>query len=61
MTNLPDKAYYRPDEIAEYFNVSRRTVYVWIDTGKLQAVKVAGTTVRISREAVTTLTQAQTV
>lgn len=61
MTNLPEKAYYRPDEIAEYFSVTRRTVYFWIDTGKLTAVKVAGTTVRISREAVLTLTRSEVV
>lgn len=56
MTNLPEKAYYRPDEIAEYFSVSKRTVYVWIDTGKLPAIKIAGTTVRVSRESLLLLT-----
>lgn len=52
MTNLPEKAYYRPDEIAEYFGVRTRTIYVWIESGKLPAVKIAGKIIRISRESV---------
>lgn len=48
---IPDKQLFRPDEIARFFEVSRRTVYRWIDEGKLRAVKIAGSTVRITREA----------
>jgi len=55
--NLPDKAFFRPDEIADYFGVAKRTVYVWIDTGRLRSIKVAGTTVRISREALLEIVQ----
>lgn len=51
MTNLPEKAYYRPDEITEHFRVSKKTVYGWIATGRLSATKTAGKAVRISREA----------
>lgn len=55
MTTLPEKELLRPDEVAEYFRVSTRTVYGWISTGKegeaLQAVKIGGT-VRIPRQAV---------
>lgn len=57
MTNLPEKAYYRPDEIAEYYQVSRSTVYLWIETGKISAVKVMGTTIRIPREALSIMVE----
>jgi len=50
LTSLPEKAYYRPDEIAQFYSVSKRTVYLWIEEGRLSAVKIAGTTIRISRE-----------
>ena len=39
---LPDKPFFRPDEVAKYFSVSKSTVYRWIDEGRLQSVKVAG-------------------
>ena len=44
------KDYYRPDEVAIYFSINRRTVYRWIETGKIEAVKV-GKMLRVSREA----------
>ncbi len=40
MKTLPDKELLRPNEIAEYFSVSIKTVYGWIDQGKLDAVKL---------------------
>jgi len=55
LTNLPEKAYYRPDEIAEYLGVAKRTIYVWIESGKLHAVKITGKTIRISRESLLTV------
>jgi len=50
MTTWAKKDYYRPDEVAIYFSINRRTVYRWIETGKIEAVKV-GKMLRISREA----------
>ena len=50
MTAWLKKDYYRPDEVAIYFSINRRTVYRWIETGKIEAVKV-GKMLRISREA----------
>ena len=50
MTTWAKKDYYRPDEVAIYFSISRRTVYTWIETGKLEAVKV-GKMLRVPREA----------
>ncbi|OPY05430.1 helix-turn-helix transcriptional regulator [Syntrophorhabdus aromaticivorans] len=46
---LPDKPFFRVDEVAKYFSVSKSSVYRWIDEGRLQSVKVAGSTVRIRR------------
>jgi excisionase family DNA binding protein len=50
MTTSLKKDYYRPDEVAIYFSINRRTVYRWIETGKIEAVKV-GKMLRVSREA----------
>ena len=41
--------YLTPAEIAEKLKVTRRTVYKWIDEGKLRAYKI-GVNVRIKRE-----------
>lgn len=40
MTTFPQKELFRPDEVAKYYDVSVRTVYFWIRTGQLEAVKV---------------------
>jgi excisionase family DNA binding protein len=57
MTDLPDKALLRPDEVAKYFSVSVKTVYRWIDMGRIEGVKIAGGLVRIPREAIDKTTQ----
>ena len=49
---LPDKAYYRPDEIAKHYEVKVKTVYGWIAEGKLAAEKICGGTIRIPRESI---------
>ena len=49
--NLPNKELLRPDEVAEYFSVTKRTVYNWIANGELELVRFGGT-VRIRRESV---------
>jgi excisionase family DNA binding protein len=51
MTDLPDKDLLRPDEVAKYFSLSVKTIYGWIDTGRIDAVRIAGT-LRIRNEAV---------
>lgn len=51
MNNLPNKALLRPDEVADYFSVTERTIRSWIKTGKIEAIKIVGT-VRIPREAI---------
>ena len=51
MGELPDKALLRVGEVAAYFSVKPRTVYGWIESGKMEAVKIVGS-VRISQEEV---------
>ncbi len=51
MNNLPNKALLRPDEVADYFSVDVRTVYLWIEEGIIQnAIRVTKKTIRIPRE-----------
>ena len=52
MSELPNKALLRPDEVARFCGVAVSTIYSWVDQGKLEAVKLAGTTLRIRRETV---------
>ena len=52
MMTLPEKQYYRPREVAKMFDVSLPTVYLWIDTGRLDADRIAGTTIRITKAAI---------
>ena len=51
MDDLPNKKLLRPDEVAAFFQVSRKTIYAWIKCGHLEAVK-PGRAIRIPREAI---------
>ena len=51
MTTLPEKELLRVDEVAQYFSISRSTVYLWIDHGILIAEKYRGI-IRVPRESV---------
>jgi len=53
-TGLPAKPYLRVDEVADHLRVSRRTVYLWVQIGKLPGVRVVGT-VRIPSSALQVL------
>jgi len=46
--HLPEKAFLRVDEVADFYSVTPQSVYRWIKAGKMKAVKVAGS-VRVSR------------
>ena len=46
---MEDRHFYRPDEIAERFQVSRSLVYFLIRTKKIRAVRV-GRLIRIPKE-----------
>ena len=50
-STLPKKDLFRIDEVATYFDVTERTVRLWIDHGHLKAVKKAGV-IRILRESI---------
>lgn len=39
---------YSVDKIAELLSVEEQTVYKWVREGKLRALKLAGTTLRVS-------------
>lgn len=51
---LPNKALFRPDEVAKILGVSTMTVYRRIEDGTLAAVRIGGL-YRIPRESLTTL------
>ncbi len=53
MTDLPQKPLLRVDEVAAYFDVTNRTIYLWIDHGLLEAEKYKGC-IRIPRESIRT-------
>lgn len=46
---LPEKQMLRPDEVAEFWRVSVKTVYRWIDLGIIPAEKKGGA-LRVRRE-----------
>ncbi len=52
LDGLPKKALYTPREVASFFGVTPRTVYVWVETGRLEGLKIADRTLRIPRQAV---------
>ena len=52
MTNLPHKDIFRPKEVAEYLCLSKRTIYRWIEEGRLEAIKLPGGSIRVAREAI---------
>lgn len=52
MPSLPEKDLLRVDEVADYFSVTKKTIYLWIENDHLQAEKIAGSVVRITRESV---------
>ena len=52
MTKLPDKELLRVEEVADFFSVTKKTIYLWIDHHHLKAEKIAGSVVRITRDSV---------
>lgn len=51
MTDLPSRALLRVEEVAEYFAVTPRTIYLWIEHKHLVAEKLSGV-IRVTRESV---------
>lgn len=52
MKDLPDKANLRPDEVAEFFDVSTKTVYRLYEEGKLKGFRLSKRIIRITRDSV---------
>lgn len=52
MTDLPDKTLLRVEEVADFFSVTNRTIYLWIEHGHLEAERTPGRSIRILRESV---------
>ena len=51
MINLPNKDLFRIKEVADYFSVTRRCIYLWIKAGDLEIEKINGIS-RIPRESI---------
>lgn len=49
---LPNKKLYRVSEVADYFGVTDRTVYLWIEHGHLKTELTPHGQWRITRESV---------
>lgn len=47
---LPDKPTYRISEVADYFDVTERTIRLWIDHGHLSIVYTGPGVRRVTRE-----------
>jgi excisionase family DNA binding protein len=54
MSSLPAKDLLRVEEVAAYFEVSERTIYLWVEHGKLEGRKLARNILRITRASVLT-------
>jgi len=54
MKDLPNKALFRVDEVAEYFDVTDRCIRLWIEHGHLKAQKIVGI-IRIHRDSILNL------
>jgi excisionase family DNA binding protein len=51
MTDLPNKQYLTPQEVAEFYSIKIRTLYSWIAEGKIEAERVGPSRIlRIRRE-----------
>jgi excisionase family DNA binding protein len=50
MITLPDKPTYRISEVAVYYGVTERTVYLWLEHGHLQTVLTPSGQQRVTKE-----------
>lgn len=49
---LPRKPRFTPQEAAKYLEVSRATIYRWIEVGELDAIRTGKRLIKISRQAI---------
>lgn len=59
-TALPNKPLFRIDEVAQFLDVPKRTVYSWHQIGSLDTVKLPGRTIRVRREEIVRIITAST-
>jgi len=52
LMELPRKELLRIDEVADYFSVTVRTVYLWIEHGHLKTRKTPGGLPRVLRSSI---------
>lgn len=52
MTYLPERATYRVGEVAIYFGVTDRTVYLWIEHGHLKIERTPAGQIRVTKKSV---------
>jgi excisionase family DNA binding protein len=52
MSDLPEKATFRVSEVAEYFGVTERTVYLWIEHGHLDVESTPGGQKRVTKKSI---------
>lgn len=52
LADVPTKAYFRPDEVADYFNVSVDLIQQFLTEGKLLSIQVSPRIRRIPRASV---------
>lgn len=50
MNEVPNKERFRPDEAAKILEVSIKTIYGWIATGKMNAIRTGEKLLKIPRE-----------
>lgn len=58
MKNLQNKDLYRPDEVATYFSVSRKTIYCWLKSGTMKGIKIGGVW-RVLRQEINKINESQ--
>lgn len=50
MDGLPNKPTFRVSEVAWYYSVTERTVYLWIEHGHLKTIKTPRGQYRVTKE-----------
>jgi excisionase family DNA binding protein len=49
MNDIPNKEKFRPDEAASILDVSVKTIYCWIATGQMEAIRTGKKLLKIPR------------
>lgn len=58
MTDLPNKKYLTPQEVADFYSFDVKTLYGWINEGKVKAERIGpGKLLRLTREVAEKLAQ----